>query len=167
VHRPGPELKRVVPAAAGRLVFSHLPWAARAQQEHDAFTQVLRDHDVQVLYLSELLQDVLEYAAARQRAIEAALDAVTLGDELRDQVRRHLDGLDPEALTGVLVAGLTAAEFPSGRGAVYQLLAGTDFLIESLPNLVFSRDTGYGSATGWRWPARARPTGGWRPGWPR
>jgi arginine deiminase len=82
VHRPGAELKRVLPRHAGQLLFAGLPWAARAQQEHDIFTQVLRDHGVQVLYLTELLQDVLEYAPARQQAITAALGSVLLGDEL-------------------------------------------------------------------------------------
>jgi arginine deiminase len=95
VHRPGAELTRVLPRDTGRLLFTQLPWAARAQQEHDMFTQVLRDHGVQVLYLTELLQDVLEYSPARRQAIDAALGAVTLGDELTGQVRRHLDGLDP------------------------------------------------------------------------
>lgn len=140
VHRPGAELKRMSPRNTGRLLFGGLPWAARAQQEHDTFTQALRDHGVQVLYLTELLQDVLEYAPARQQAIAAALGSVLLGDELADQVRRHLDGLDPEALSEVLIVGLAAGEFSRGRGAVYQLLGPSDFILEPLPNLVFFRD---------------------------
>src|SRR5579872_161047 len=43
VHRPGPELRRITPRESGRLLFSGVPWAARAQQEHDHFTQALRD----------------------------------------------------------------------------------------------------------------------------
>jgi arginine deiminase len=140
VHRPGAELKRVNPHDTSRLLFSGLPWADRAQTEHDVFTQALRDHGVQVLYLTELLQDVLEYSQARRQAIAAALSAVRLGDELTDQVRRHLEGLDPEALSEVLITGLSAAEFRGGRGVVYQLLSGSDFIIEPLPNLVFTRD---------------------------
>jgi arginine deiminase len=140
-HRPGAELKRVVPGNTGPLLFAGLPWAARAQQEHDIFTQALRDHGVQVLYLTELLQDVLEYSPARQQAIAAALGSVLLGDELRDQVRRHLEGLDPEALTEVLIVGLSASEFSGGRGVVYQLLGASDFIIEPMPDLVFFRDS--------------------------
>jgi arginine deiminase len=139
-HRPGAELKRITPRDAGRLLFAGLPWAARAQREHDVLTQVLRDHGVQVLYLTELLQDVLEYIPARRQAISAALGAVMLGDRLADQVRRHLEGLDPEALTEVLISGLTAAELPGAHGVVYRLLGGTDYIIEPLPNLVFVRD---------------------------
>ena len=140
VHRPGAELKRVIPASAGRLLFAELPWAARAQQEHDIFTQALRDHGVQVLYLTELLQDVLEYAPARQQAITAALGSAMLGDQLAGQVRCHLDGLDPEALAEALIVGLAAGEFRSGRGAVYQLLSPSDFILKPLPDLVFFRD---------------------------
>src|ERR1700685_4243586 len=142
VHRPGAELKRVIPHSGGQSLFAGLPWAARAQQEHDIFTQALRDHGVQVLYLTELLQDVLEYSPARRQAIDAALGAVTLGDELTGQVPSHPKALDPEALPGALIAGLTAAEFGGGRGVVYQLLPGSDFVVEPLPNLVFFRDCG-------------------------
>ncbi len=140
MHRPGAELKRVIPATTGQLLFAGLPWAARAQQEHDIFTQALRDHGVQVLYLTELLQDVLEYAPARQEAITVAVGSVMLGDQLAGQVRCHLDGLDPEALTEVLIVGLAAGEFRSGRGAVYQLLSASDFILKPLPDLVFFRD---------------------------
>jgi len=105
VHRPGAELKRVVPRIGRQLPFAGLPWAARAQQEHDIFTQALRDHGVQVLYLTELLQDVLEYKLARRRR-----------------------------------SGLTAGEFRSGRGAGYQLLGASDFILRPQPDLVFSRD---------------------------
>ena len=140
VHRPGQELRRITPRESGRLLFTGVPWAARAQQEHDQFTQALRDHGVQVLYFTELLQDVLEYAPARDQAIDATLSAVTLGDELAGQLRTHLAGLDPERLAGLLISGLTAGEFKGGRGAVYQLLAPTDYIVESLPNLVFTRD---------------------------
>jgi arginine deiminase len=140
VHRPGAELKRVLPRQAGQLLFAGLPWAARAQQEHDVFTQVLRDHGVQVLYLTELLQDVLEYAPARQQAITAALGSVLLGDELAAQLRCHLDGLDPEALAETLIVGLTAGEFRPGRGAVYQMLGTSEFILRPLSDLVFLRD---------------------------
>ena len=49
------------------------PWAERAQAEHDAFADALRAAGVSVLYLTELLQDALEYAAAREQAIDTAI----------------------------------------------------------------------------------------------
>lgn len=141
VHRPGAELRRITPRNAGHLVFAGMPWAERARQEHDQFTQTLRDHGVQVLYLTELLQDVLEYAPARHEGIAAALGSVTLGQNLGEQVRRYLHDLTPEDLAEVLIGGLMAGEFKGGHGAVYQMLSPADFILEPLPNLVFARDT--------------------------
>jgi arginine deiminase len=110
VHRPGLELKRITPRRRDWLLFDALPWVGRAQQEHDALAAALRDHGVEVLYITELLQDVMEYQAARDEAISGALGGARLGDDLADQIRGHLAGLDPEALTQVLIAGLTPAE---------------------------------------------------------
>lgn len=141
VHRPGLELRRITPRSAGRLLFDALPWAARAQQEHDALTAVLRDHGVEVLYVTELLQDALEYQPARDEAIASVLASTALGDELRELVRGHLDQLDPEALAQVLIAGLTPDELTIGRGVVFELLDRHDFVIDPLPNLTFSRDS--------------------------
>src|ERR1700744_4044428 len=70
VHRPGAELRRVTPQQRCGMLLAALPWAERAQAEHDAFADALRAAGVVVLYLPELLQDALEYAPARVHAIE-------------------------------------------------------------------------------------------------
>jgi arginine deiminase len=118
-----------------------LPWAERAQQEHDAFAEALRRQGVSVLYLTELLQDVLEYETARQQAARAVLRDSRLGDELRGQLRTHLEGLPPEDFAQLLIVGLACGEFSRGRGAVFGLLDAWDYVIDPLPNLVFARDT--------------------------
>jgi arginine deiminase len=123
------------------MLFSSLPWAERAQQEHDLFTEVLRVQGVEVLYLTELLQDALEYEPAREQAMAAVLKDRRLGDELRDQLAAHLLGLHPEELAQTLIMGLARDEFPGGRGAVFGLLGAWDYVIDPLPNLVFVRDS--------------------------
>ena len=143
VHRPGAELRRITPRTRDRLLFDALPWVGRAQQEHDAFTQSLRDTGVEVVYVTELLQDALEYQSARQEAIKSALSGAGLGDELRAQVADRLDSLGPEDLAQALIAGLTPQELPDGHGLVFQLLGRHDFVIEPLPNLVFTRDSSF------------------------
>ena len=141
VHRPGAELRRVTPQHTCGMLLPALPWAERAQAEHDAFTAALRARGVEVLYLTELVQDALEYAPGRQQAIATAISDPRLGEELRGQVRAYLDDLRPEELGQVLVMGLARDEFRGGRGAVFSLLGAWDYVIEPLPNLVFARDT--------------------------
>ncbi len=141
VHRPGAELRRVTPQHTCGMLLPALPWAERAQAEHDAFTAALRSRGVEVLYLTELVQDALEYAPGREQAIATAISDPRLGQELRGQLKSYLNGLRPEELGQVLVMGLARDEFRGGRGAVFSLLGAWDYVIEPLPNLVFARDT--------------------------
>jgi arginine deiminase len=143
VHRPGLELQRITPRHTGRLLFGSLPWVSKARQEHDMLCQVLRDHGVHVLYLTELLQDCLEYQAARDEAVRMAIADAGLGDELRGQLRSHLEDLGPEQLAQVLIAGLTPEELRIGHGVVFELLDRHDFVLDPLPNLVFTRDSSF------------------------
>jgi arginine deiminase len=141
LHRPGLELKRITPSSRSGLLLHGQPWVGRAQEEHDLLAAVLREHDVEVLYLTELLQDVLEYQPARDEAIAGVLACTRPGDQLGSQIRSHLSGLDPEALAQVLIAGLPPAELRSGSGVVFELLGRHEFVIDPLPNLMFSRDS--------------------------
>jgi arginine deiminase len=140
VHRPGAELRRVTPQHRCGMLLPALPWAERAQAEHDAFADALRAAGVAVLYLTELLQDALEYASAREQALETVTSDRRLGEELRGQLREYLAGLSPEELGQVLIMGLARDEFPGGSGAVFGLLGAWDYVIDPLPNLVFARD---------------------------
>jgi arginine deiminase len=42
LHRPGAELKRLTPRNNDSLLFDGIPWVSRAQAEHDAFADSLR-----------------------------------------------------------------------------------------------------------------------------
>ncbi len=136
-------MRRITPRNRDLLLFNLLPWVSRAQQEHDIFTRALRDHGVEVLYVTELLQEVLEYQPARDEAIASVLADATLGDDLRGQLRDYLDDLDPEDLAEVLIAGLAPGDLRVGHGVVFELLDRHDFVIEPLPNLTFCGDSSF------------------------
>ena len=59
LHRPGPELARLTPRNNDSLLFDGIPWVGRAQEEHDVFAGALRDRGATVLYLADLLTEVL------------------------------------------------------------------------------------------------------------
>jgi arginine deiminase len=141
LHRPGPELKRLTPRNNDKLLFDGIPWVSRAQEEHDAFADALRSRGVEVLYLTELLVETLASEEARSHAIAAVTGSLRLGDTLRDYLRRALGELTPEDLKNVLTAGLRNDEVRGGFGLVTSLLPSDDFLIDPLPNLLFTRDS--------------------------
>lgn len=163
LHRPGPELKRLTPRNNDKLLFDGIPWVDRAQDEHDIFAQALRDRGVEVLYVTELLERTLESDTAREEALAGILADLRLGDRLRQAVDHHLRDLDPAGLAHVLIAGLAHEELKSGHGLVYRLMDRHDFIVDPLPNLLFTRDSSAWIAdrvavTSLAMPARRRET---------
>jgi arginine deiminase len=141
LHRPGPELKRLTPRNNDKLLFDGIPWVSRAQDEHDAFAAQLADRDVEVLYLTDLLTETLEDQDARGHAIQEALGDLDLGDTMRGYLEGLLGDASPAELTGYLTAGIRNDEVRGGFGLVTSMLSYDDFLIDPLPNLLFTRDS--------------------------
>ncbi|WP_027342910.1 arginine deiminase [Hamadaea tsunoensis] len=143
LHRPGPELARLTPRNNDSLLFDGIPWVGRAQEEHDRFADQLRTRGVEVLYLTDLLTEVLQIEQAREELVDAVLADIRLGDTLRRRVRDHLGYLDPAGLTRVLTAGLAHDEMTPGSGLVYRMMDRRDFVVDPLPNLLFTRDSSF------------------------
>ena len=167
LHRPGAELARLTPRNNDSLLFDGIPWVGRAQEEHDAFAAALRGRGVEVLYLGELLEETLDVPAAREALTVSVLDTPRLGDTLRERVAAHLADLGPRELARVLMAGLAHEEVKPGAGRsgglVYQLMDRLDFVIDPLPNLLFTRDSSVwvrdrAAVTSLAMPARNRET---------
>ena len=163
LHRPGNELRRLTPRNNDALLFDGLPWVDRAQEEHDAFAEALRSRGVEVLYLHQLLIETLTGAQARAVAIDLTCRDIRLGDTLRAYLTRHLAGLGPEELAEILMAGLRNDEVSRTGSLVAALHAPEDFLIDPLPNLLFTRDSSVwirnrATVTSLAMPARQRET---------
>jgi arginine deiminase len=166
LHRPGAELQRLTPRNNDRLLFDGMPWVARAQQEHDAFADLLRSRGVEVLLLADLLTEALASGAARMHGISAAVDARRLGGPLAQELSAYLRTLEAAPLAHVLMAGMTFNEVPFGESdlsLVRRMHHGGDFVIEPLPNLLFTRDSSFWigprvAITSLALPARVRET---------
>ena len=167
LHRPGAELQRLTPRNNDVLLFDGLPWVAKAQREHDAFAELLRSRGVEVLLLGDLLTEALDKSgAARMHGIAAAVDPRRLGLPLAQELSAYLRTLDAGQLALVLMAGMTFNELPFTGGElslVRRMHHGGDFVIDPLPNLLFTRDSSFwiGSRvaiTSLALPARARET---------
>jgi arginine deiminase len=153
LHRPGPELKRLTPRNNDKLLFDGIPWVSRAQDEHDAFAEILTD----------LLTETLASEMARNHAITSALSGLHLGDTLRRYLAQALRELSPGDLTDVLTSGIRNDEVRGGHGLVTSLLSPYDFLVDPLPNLLFTRDSSVWvrdrvAVTSLAMPARKRET---------
>jgi arginine deiminase len=147
VHRPGDELKRLTPRNNADLLFDGIPWVARAQEEHDVFTQTMRSHDVEVVYLRDLLIEAIDapqgdnVGDARGNLVRSAVRHDAVGPTLYFALRDHMLSLPSATLADVVIAGMTRTELPVHGGLVDRMAGPHEFVIPPLPNLLFTRDS--------------------------
>ncbi len=143
VHRPGLEMRRLTPSNARDLLFDDVPWATRAAQEHDAFTDVMRDgYGVDVLYVHELLEDVVRTPDGRAYILDRKLVADEVGVNGVTEMRSWMDELDSETLVRNLIGGVTVGELPPDfRSWASRAYGDHQFVLPPLPNQLFTRDS--------------------------
>ncbi|WP_312731377.1 arginine deiminase family protein, partial [Enterococcus sp.] len=78
LHRPGRELENLVPDHLNRLLFDDIPFLEQARAEHDRFAEVLRQNDVEVLYLEDLAAESLTSPEIKQQFLKDYLAETTI-----------------------------------------------------------------------------------------
>ena len=142
LHRPDLELARLTPSNREALLFDDVLWVKRARQEHDVFADTLEAEGVEVLYVSEMLEQTLKEDEARSWILDHTVDERVLGASLAAPVRSFLEGLDPTSLVRHLIGGLTVEEMDERpRGLKADVLGARGFVLAPLPNHLFARDT--------------------------
>ena len=141
LHRPGEELRRVTPTTMEELLFDELLWVESAQAEHDAFADVLRGAGVEVLYLEELLAEVVADRTLARRVVNLHVTGATCGPQAVERVRSLLLDSEPRQLADHLIAGVTLDEVGPVDGLVASAFHRDEMVLHPLPNLVFMRDS--------------------------
>jgi arginine deiminase len=164
LHEPDLELTRLTPSNVHELLFDEIMWVERAQLEHRAFAQVLRDRGVEVLLLGDLLGETLDDETARKELLDRVVTVDAFGQSLAPDVREWFDALPGRELARYLTGGVIPEDLPfSPQGLVGASFHPTTFVLPPLPNQMFVRDTSawmYGgvSINPMAFPARRRET---------
>ncbi len=143
LHRPDLELRRLTPSNCASLLFDDVLWVERARQEHDAFADTLRERGVEVLYVGELLAEMVKADDARRWLLDRVITEADLGRDLAGPVRAFFDEADPTTIATHLIGGIAVDELPPGtaRGLRSAVVGGSGFVLPPLPNHLFTRDT--------------------------
>lgn len=138
IHRPGPEINRLTPDNRREMLFEGFPYLKRLQREHDAFADTMRGQGVKVLYLNQLLHDILQ----EPRNMTRLVTEICLASNMGGIITRLLDHYSVDEMVNVLFEGLTAAELDAKTGSNFT--SGDPkhdfFMLPPIPNAYFTRD---------------------------
>jgi arginine deiminase len=162
VHRPDLAHERLSPHNCHELLFDDVIWVQRAQEEFDAFVEVMRRRGVEVLLFHELLAETLAQADAREWLLSRRLRPEEVTTMFARELTDWMSSMPADELATRLTGGVTVQELPADIvAAVSRGMHPTDFILAPLPNQLFTRDTSawiYGGVSLNRmyWPARQR-----------
>ena len=146
LHRPGKELLNLTPDTLERLLFDDIPFLEAAQQEHDAFAETLRNNGVEVLYLEDVMAEVLNLNDGirdefiKQWINEAGISTELYKKKIYDYMMQFKD--DNKALVLKSMEGIVLKELNYTKsGSLVDLMSDSSKLvIDPMPNLYFTRD---------------------------
>ncbi|ORX23723.1 arginine deiminase [Thermoanaerobacterium sp. PSU-2] len=145
LHRPGKELERLTPQNLTELLFDDIPWVRKIQEEHDEFAKVLKDNGITVLYVKDLLQDVLKDDAIKEQFIIDLLkiNGIT-NTETENYLKDYLMDLSYSDIAEIAISGLEKGDIDNviPKGLAEFIYEEHYFYIKPVPNMYFTRDPG-------------------------
>ncbi|WP_375751461.1 arginine deiminase [Vibrio sp. HN007] len=142
LNRPERALTHLTPSNCQELLFDDVLAVEAAGEEHDIFAQTLREQDVEVLLLHDLLVETLAVSEAKEWLLNNQISDFRYGPTFARDLRNYLSEMDNEHLATVLLGGLAYSELKlNSTSMLPKMHRPLDFVIEPLPNHLFTRDT--------------------------
>ena len=144
LHEPGEEIHNLTPKKLDDLLFDDIPWLPLAKKEHQAFARTFIDAGVKVVYLVDLMKEVLDLSNEIKNAfIEQFIKEADIhSNTLREMATEYLRNIkDNKELILKTIAGIKKTDLPS-----YTIKTLSDhveeylFIADPMPNLYFQRD---------------------------
>ena len=148
LHRPGNELLNLTPDTLQELLFDDIPYLPVAQREHDEFARVLKENGVEVVYLENLMAEVIDLSAdIREEFLNQFIyEAGIRTPKYRDLVFQYLNSyknpleLVLKTMEGIQVSEINQKLKKNDKSLVDLVTEETQFLAAPMPNLYFTRD---------------------------
>lgn len=156
LHRPGNELLNLTPDTLGELLFDDIPYLPIAKKEHDEFARVLKENDVEVVYLEDLMTEVLEQGETIKEEFitQFIYEAGIRTPKYKDLVFNYLNSfknnkeLVLKTMEGIQIYEINRNQRKEEKSLVDLVTEETDFLAAPMPNLYFTRDNFASIGTG-------------------
>lgn len=148
LHRPGNELLNLTPDTLQELLFDDIPYLPVAQKEHDEFARMLKENGVEVVYLEDLMSDVVSLSdEIREEFINQFIyEAGIRTPKYRELVFQYLYSFKDakelvlKTMEGIQIYEINRSKRKDEKSLVDLVTEETDFLAAPMPNLYFTRD---------------------------
>ena len=148
LHRPGNELLNLTPDTLHELLFDDIPFLKDAQEEHDEFARILKSNGVEVVYLEDLMAEVLDLDEEikkkflKQFILEAGICTPKYKDLVSEYLMsfRNTKELVLKTMEGIQVKEINRRKREVEKSLVDLVTDDTNFLAAPMPNLYFTRD---------------------------
>lgn len=148
LHRPGNELLNLTPDTLNELLFDDIPYLKDAQKEHDVFAKTLMDNNVEVVYLEDLVSEVIGSSEEiRNKFInqfikEAGINTIKYANLTFNYLNKIKN---PKELVLKTMEGIQIKELPKAKREIEKTLVDLveepeKFIAAPMPNLYFTRD---------------------------
>jgi arginine deiminase len=121
-------------------------WVQNVRRDRFDFIDKMRDRDVEVLELPNVLTETMSDPVAKAWLLDRKIVPNEVGLGLVDDTRGFLDSLPPRRLAELLIGGMSTRDLPAEITSGYRALAReaigvTEYLMPPLPNTLYTRDT--------------------------
>jgi len=143
LHCPGKEVENIVPDYLRRLLFDEIVYLEQARREHNQFADILKSEGVEVIYLTDLMADVLEDPQVREEFLREFIEegkVTTKG--IQEAIMELFNSYSPKELIKKCIGGITKDELkdikPRSLGDMVK--KPYPFYLDPIPNMYFQRD---------------------------
>ena len=143
LHEPGEELNNLTPKYLGELLFDDIPWLPLAIKEHQAFAKAFKDNGIEVVYLLDLISEVLKDDKVRKEFIDTFIaDLGIIPTYLATSIKSYLLKIkDGKKLATKCMVGIKLDELNLNREKrLNDFVNKSIFATNPMPNLYFTRD---------------------------
>lgn len=145
LHRPGKELENLMPELLDRLLFDDIPYLKAAQEEHDVFAGILRSHEVEVVYLEDLVVNSLINEDVKSEFIKEYIKeaGIKLHSNTANVLLEYFQSFNSvKEMVLKMMEGIRKSEIKENKSHRLSDFLGVQYpyIIDPMPNLYFTRD---------------------------
>lgn len=141
LHRPGPELDNLTPLNMRNLLFDDIPDYVAASKEHDELAEVLRKAGAEVLYVADIMEEVLSDLDVRRAFLTDFLKEARVFQLSNRLIFEYLYQMtDVKHLVDIVIAGLRRDEFTLNGSSLSTLDRKKNLHFDPMPNTYYTRD---------------------------